>query len=54
MLLGAEREIMLRRKPEEIERVGGLKLKEAVLRVREGKILIKPGFDSQFGEVKIK
>jgi len=54
VLLGAEREIMLRRKPEEIERVGGLKLKEAVLRVREGKILIKPGFDGQFGEVKIK
>jgi len=52
--LGAEREIMLRRKPEEIERAGGLKLKEAVLRGREGKILIKPGFDGQFGEVKIK
>ena len=52
--LGAEREIMLRRKPEEIERAGGAKLKEAILRVREGKILIKPGFDGQFGEVKIK
>ena len=52
-LLGAEREIMLRRKPEEIERAGGVKLKEAVLRVRGGKILIKPGFDGQFGEVKI-
>lgn len=51
--LGAEREIMLRRKPEEIERAGGAKLKEAILRVREGKILIKPGFDGQFGEVKI-
>lgn len=54
MFLGTEREIMLRRKPEEIERAGGVKLKEAVLRVREGKILIKPGFDGQFGEVKIK
>ena len=54
VLLGAEREIMLRRKPEEIERAGGAKLKEAILRVREGKILIKPGFDGQFGEVKIK
>ncbi len=53
VLLGAEREIMLRRKPEEIERAGGVKLKEAVLRVRGGKILIKPGFDGQFGEVKI-
>ncbi|MGI6776120.1 MAG: hypothetical protein ACOX5S_02445 [Patescibacteria group bacterium] len=45
VLLGAEREIMLRRKPEEIKRAGGVKLKEVVLRVREGKILIKPGFD---------
>ena len=54
VFLGAEREIMLRRKPEEIERAGGLKLKEVALRVREGKILIKPGFDGQFGEVKIK
>jgi len=54
VFLGAEREIMLRRKPEEIERAGGVKLKEAVLRVRGGKILIKPGFDGQFGEVKIK
>ena len=53
VILRAEREIMLRRKPEEIERAGGAKLKEAILRVREGKILIKPGFDGQFGEVKI-
>ena len=37
VLLGAEREIMLRRKPEEIERAGGVKLKEAVLRERKGK-----------------
>jgi len=32
VLLGAEREIMLRRKPEEVEGVGGVKLREAVLR----------------------
>lgn len=37
VLLRAEREIMLRRKPEEIVRAGGVKLKEAVLRVRKGK-----------------
>jgi PHP family Zn ribbon phosphoesterase len=37
VLLRAEREIMLRRKPEEIVRAGRVKLKEAVLRVRKGK-----------------
>ena len=54
VFLGAEREIMLRRKPEEIERTGGAKLREVVLRMKGGKILIKPGFNGQFGEVKIK
>ncbi len=37
VLLRAEREIMLRRKPEEIVRAGGVQLKEAVLRERKGK-----------------
>ncbi len=52
-LLGAEREIMLRRKPEDLVRATGEKLKEAILKVRRGEIFVNPGFDGQFGEVKI-
>jgi len=52
-LLGPEREIMLRRKPEDLAKAGGEKFKEAVLKVRRGEVFVNPGFDGQFGEVKI-
>ena len=53
VLLRAEREIMLRRKPEDLAKAGGEKFKEAVLKVRRGEVFVNPGFDGQFGEVKI-
>ncbi|PJE70293.1 DNA helicase UvrD [Candidatus Shapirobacteria bacterium CG10_big_fil_rev_8_21_14_0_10_48_15] len=51
--LGSELAILLRIKPELISRVGGKKLAEAISKVRQGKIVVTPGFDGVFGIVKI-
>ena len=51
--LGPEFKILLQTNPEEIERVSGPKVKEAIIKVRSGKIYIDPGYDGVFGTVKI-
>lgn len=51
--LGSEFNILLQTKPEEIERVSGVKLREAIMKVRSGDIFIDPGYDGVFGKVKI-
>lgn len=51
--LGSELEILLRIPLESIEKVGGKKFSEGVRKVREGNIAIDPGFDGEFGKVKI-
>ncbi|MBI2268596.1 MAG: DNA helicase UvrD [Candidatus Blackburnbacteria bacterium] len=51
--LGTEFDILLRTKTEEIERVSGPKVREALEKVRAGKIFIDPGYDGVFGIVKI-
>jgi len=51
--LGAEFEILFRKSYEEIERVGGKKLKEAIEIVRQRKVFVDPGYDGVFGVVKI-
>lgn len=44
---------MLTAKIEEIARISGEKAAEGIERVREGKIVIEPGYDGVFGTVKI-
>lgn len=51
--LGSEFEILLKVKIEEIARVSGEKVAEGVRRVREGDLVIDPGYDGVFGTVKI-
>lgn len=51
--LGSETDILMRRKTEEIANIGGEKLAEGVLKVRSGNIFVKPGFDGEYGKVKV-
>ena len=51
--LTSEIEVLLRSPLDEIERVAGWKITEAIKKVREGNIAIAPGFDGEFGKVKI-
>jgi len=51
--LGKEFEILFRKSYEEIEKIGGKKLKEAIEIVRNRKVFVDPGFDGVFGVVKI-
>jgi uncharacterized protein (TIGR00375 family) len=51
--LGAEFKILLQIKPEEIARVSGERVAEGIQKVRKGEILIEPGYDGVFGQVRI-
>lgn len=51
--LGAELEILLQKKPEEIEKFAGKKIVEGIMKVRSGDIFIDPGYDGEFGVVKV-
>jgi len=51
--LGSEMEILLRRKGKEIEQIAGQRISEAIAKMRSGNIIIKPGFDGQFGRIQI-
>jgi uncharacterized protein (TIGR00375 family) len=51
--LGSEFNILHRRNPQEIDAAGIPLLGEAVLRMRQKKIEVIPGYDGEFGQVKI-
>jgi uncharacterized protein (TIGR00375 family) len=50
---GNEFNILLNAQRSEIENASSLEIGEGVMRVREGKLKIEPGFDGEFGKVKI-
>ncbi|MEA1968629.1 MAG: UvrD-helicase domain-containing protein [Thermodesulfobacteriota bacterium] len=51
--LGPELEILLEKTFDEIEKAGVPLLAEAVARMRKGEVNISPGFDGEYGRVKI-
>jgi uncharacterized protein (TIGR00375 family) len=51
--LGNEFKILMDCAIEEIERAGTSQLAEAILRMRKGKVNIAPGFDGEYGKIKI-
>lgn len=52
--LASEFDILLKLPIDQIEKNGGEKLANAILKVRNGSIYIRPGFDGEFGIVKIE
>lgn len=51
--LGSEFDILINLSLDEIEKTAGQRLKEAISKVRNGDIVIEPGYDGLFGKVKI-
>jgi PHP family Zn ribbon phosphoesterase len=51
--LGNEFSILLDRPLADIEAAGSALLREAIARVRSGRVNIAPGFDGEFGKVRI-
>lgn len=51
--LGNEFNILMERKPEEIERVSSHLMREAIERMRSGRIYISPGYDGNYGKIRI-
>jgi len=49
----AEFDILLKKPYEEIEKMGGEKLRQAIQIMRERKVFVDPGYDGVFGKVKI-
>ncbi len=52
-ILGNEFEILLNVSPDKLMKVGGPRLGEAIEKVRSQDIVISPGYDGEFGKVKI-
>jgi uncharacterized protein (TIGR00375 family) len=51
--LGSELTVLTKTKLEEIAHIAGERLADAVERVRKGNIYIEPGFDGEYGKVKV-
>lgn len=52
-LSGSELDILINKPLAELKKITSLKIAEGIGRAREGKLEIKPGFDGQYGSVKI-
>jgi len=50
---GTEFDILLKASEEELRRGLPVRVAEGVLRVRKGKVNIKPGFDGEYGKISI-
>ena len=50
---GSEIDVLLKTGLADIERVSGSKVSDGIKKVRTGDIVIAPGFDGEFGKVKI-
>jgi len=50
---GTEFEILLRAKPEDLERSLPKRITEGILRVRQAQVIIQPGFDGEYGKISI-
>ena len=51
--LGSEIDILMNLPLEEIGRVGGELLKEAIRRMREQRVIKKPGYDGEYGKIRL-
>ena len=51
--LGNEFSILLDASPGDIEHVGSLLVSEAIVRMREGRLFVFPGYDGEYGRVRI-
>jgi len=51
--IGSEAEILLKTPIDEIQKTGGVELSNGILKVRNGSIYISPGYDGEYGIVKI-
>jgi len=52
-LLGNEFQILLDTPLHDIEKAGSSKLSEAIAKMRSGDVSIAPGYDGEFGKIKI-
>lgn len=51
--LGSELEVLARANPEDIGKIAGERVARAVLMARTGQVATEPGFDGQYGTVRV-